>query len=75
MGFYASGISPLARGSVSGGVGEVGLWLVAGLKCQSRRGATRQSQRDTDRGRGVNTVQDRTAGKDGGWRAGFEVSR
>jgi hypothetical protein len=31
--------------------------LVAGLKCQSRRGATRQSQRDTKRGRGVNAVK------------------
>jgi len=52
MGFYASGTSPLARGSVSGGVGEVGLWLVAGLKCQRRRRVTRQSQPDTDVGTG-----------------------
>jgi hypothetical protein len=36
MGFDASGASPLARGSVSGGDGEVGLWLVAGLKCKRR---------------------------------------
>jgi len=40
--------------------------LVAGLKCQRRRWATRQSQRDTDRGHGVNTIQDQTAEKDGG---------